>query len=228
VSAVPSSNETLYWQPLPASPPPRDWSQDGPPPDRSQEISAAGALLDVSRLVSGLLRLARPDVGTRSERITRLVSYVLQQLEIDRSWEFEVAARFSQIGCLEVTPEVLHAALRGERLAEEDLRVVASHHLAARDLLIEIGRLESVAEMIARQNEPVSVPGKIAVPLLQNDRLALGGQLLRVCGEFDRLLERGAEPAQALETLRALPQEFHPELVVRLEGWDPGAVARRM
>jgi len=66
-------------------------------------------LLDVSRVLGGLLGLARPALGVRTERVTRLVRLMARALDIDRPWEFEVAARLSQIGWLTVPTET-HAA----------------------------------------------------------------------------------------------------------------------
>jgi response regulator RpfG family c-di-GMP phosphodiesterase len=184
------------------------------------EIAVAGALLEVSRLFTALLRLTRPDVGPRTERITALVSFVVRGLDVERRWEFEVAARLSQLGCLGIAPDVLQAAARGERLSDEDLRAVASHPLVARDLLGEVRRLGAVAEMIARQHEPVGFAGEWIEPVSEADRLAFGGQVLRVCGEFDRLVERGLSCQDALSRMGELPEEFDPAIVARLDAWN--------
>jgi response regulator RpfG family c-di-GMP phosphodiesterase len=196
--------------------PPGDETPRAETPD---EIAAAGALLEVSRLFTALLRLTRPDVGLRTERITALVGFVVRSLDVERRWEFEVAARLSQLGCLGIAPDVLQAASRGEVLTDDDLRAVASHPLAARDLLCEVGRLGAVAEMIARQHEPVGFAGEWIEPVSDGDRLALGGQVLRVCGEFDRLVQRGLSCQDALSRMSGQPEEFDPSLVARLDAW---------
>jgi response regulator RpfG family c-di-GMP phosphodiesterase len=178
--------------------------------------SAPATLLDVSRFITALLRLTDRPIGERGERITALVKIVLKQLDLERPWEFEVAARLSQIGCLALPPALVDADSRGEKLSDEDLCTVASHPLIARDLLGEVGRLDGVAEMVARQREPVSGPEDIGEPLSSHDRLQVGGQLLRVCGELDRLVWRGMPVHDALAALRAHPREFHPEIVAAL------------
>ena len=183
------------------------------------DVAAAGTLLEVSRLFTALLRLTRPDIGQRTERITALVSFIVRGLDIERRWEFEVAARLSQLGCLGIAPDVLQAAARGELLNDDDLRAVASHPLAARDLLGEMSRLEIVAEMIARQHEPVGFAGEWIEPVRDADRLAFGGQVLRVCGEFDRLVQRGLSCQDALCRMSGLPEEFDPAIVARLNAW---------
>jgi response regulator RpfG family c-di-GMP phosphodiesterase len=192
---------------------------------RPEEIAAAGALLEVSRLFTALLRLTRPDIAGKTERITALICFVVSGLETERRWEFEVAARLSQLGCLGIAPDVLQAATRGDVLSDDDLRAVASHPLAARDLLGGVSRLAGVAEMIARQHEPVGFAGDQIDPVRPIDRLAFGGQLLHVCSEFDRLVQRGLPFPDALASLSAQPAEFDPTIVARLHGW-PAKVAR--
>jgi len=193
-------------------------------PQGPDEVAAAGALLEVSRLFTALLRMTRPDVGLRTERITALVAFLVRRLEVERHWEFEVAARLSQLGCLGIAPDVLEAAARGDRLSDEDLRAVASHPLAARDLLSDVTRLETVAEMIARQHEPVRIAGDRIEPMVEG-RLALGGQILRICGEFDALVQRGTAASDAVARLASQPEEFDSAIVSRLASWSPAAPA---
>lgn len=181
------------------------------------DVIAAGVLLDVSRLVSGLLGLARPAVGARSERVTRLARELVAALDLEGAWEFEVAARLSQIGWLAVPDATQQAAWRGEPLSEEDWRAVLSHPLVARDLLEDVTRLEGVREMIARQQEPVAVRGE-APRSVRHDRHALGGQILRVCTELDALMQAGLTRTAALDRMRAQPLEFDQMLVTLLAG----------
>ena len=205
----------------------RPWPSGGRrlEPQGPDEVAAAGALLEVSRLFTALLRMTRPDIGLRTERITALVSFVVRGLDVERRWEFEVAARLSQLGCLGIAPEVLQAATRGELLSDDDVRAVASHPLAARDLLGDVSRLEAVAEMIARQHEPVGFAGEQIEPVTEADRLAFGGQVLRVCGEFDRLCQRGLSFQDVLARMTGQPAEFDPAIVGRLHAWPADTAA---
>ena len=163
-------------------------------------------------MLGGLLGLVRPALGARTERVTRLVRQMTRALALDRPWEFEVAARLSQIGWLTVPTETHEAAWRGDPLPDEEWRAVASHPLVARDLLAEVSRLGGVREMIARQREPFAVPGQAPGPLAGRDRLMLGGQILRVCGDYVALLDRGLGSDAAPACLNAQPFEFDPTL----------------
>jgi response regulator RpfG family c-di-GMP phosphodiesterase len=192
-----------------------EWAPSASPAGQRpvEDVVAAGVLLDVSRVLGGLLGLARPALGARTERVTILVRLMARALDLDRPWEFEVAARLSQIGWLTVPAEMYDAALRGDPLPDEEWCMVASHPLVARDLLAEVVRLDGVREMIARQREPFAVAGETPAPVTRRDRLMLGGQMLRVCADYVALLERGLAPGAAMDRLASQPLEIDPALV---------------
>lgn len=181
-----------------------------------EDVVTAGVLLDVTRVLGGLLGLARPALGSRTDAVTRLVRQMATGLSLDRPWEFEVAARLSQIGWLTVPTETHAAALRGDTLPEDDWRAVASHPLVARDLLSEVRRLDGVREMIARQHEPCAVDCETATPFARRDRATQGGQLLHVCADYVTLRERGLAAEAALDRMASQPLEYDPALVAHL------------
>jgi len=185
-------------------------------------IVVAGTLLDVAKLVTTLLRVTYPDLGARTDRITELVRFVARRLELTQSWEFEVAARLSQIGYLGLDPELVAAGKRGEALSEEHQRELASHPLIARDLLAEVARLENVREMIGRQSEPFTVPGCPMDPVASRDRVDLGAHLLRACAAFDELVWAGTDGGIAAGRLRSARTEFCPEILDALATWAEG------
>jgi response regulator RpfG family c-di-GMP phosphodiesterase len=188
-------------------------------PARLVNIVVAGTLLEVTRLVTLLLRATHPELGAKTDRVTELVRFACRALGLEQSWEFEVAARLSQIGHLGLDPELVAASRRGEVFEQEDQRALASHPLIARDLLCEVGRLEAVREMIARQSEPFTVGGAEVDPVEVRDRIELGGHLLRACSAFDDLVWGGAEVETAARFLAGSPSEFDPEVVEALASW---------
>ncbi len=94
-----------------------------------------------------------------------------------------------------------------------EVATTESTALVARDLLADVGRLDGVREMIARQREPFAVVGETPAPVTRRDRLMLGGHMLRVCADYVALLERGLAPGVALDRLASQPLGFDPALV---------------
>jgi response regulator RpfG family c-di-GMP phosphodiesterase len=192
--------------------------------DPGDRIAEAATLLESARLLSELLRFVAPDIHARTSRVTGIVECLSAALDVSQSWEFEVAARLSHIGCLALPEATRAAAGRGEVLSEEDDRAVASHPLVARDLLLEVRRLAGVREMIARQREPFCVGGA-PQPDAPGDRITLGAQLLRVAGDYDDLVSRGMAGDAALESLRRREGEYDTRVLDALWSLRSGAAA---
>jgi hypothetical protein len=86
----------------------------------------------------------------------------------------------------------------------------------ARDLLRHIPRLEIVAEIVARQQAACPEEPQPAIP--DRDPAILGGQILKICIKFERLIREGIPHVTAIEILARNPREYDPELVAALSG----------
>ena len=85
----------------------------------------------------------------------------------------------------------------GEALTPEQAGMMDRHPEVAKDLLLKIPRLQTVAQMVQHQGQ--RGPGRIdSIPPLAE----LGGRILAVTLEFDELLSVGATPKQAIEAIR--------------------------
>jgi response regulator RpfG family c-di-GMP phosphodiesterase len=185
-------------------------------PPVAERISVAGTLLETSRLMTELLRFVAPDVHQRTVRVTRVVRGLVEELGVGQPWEFEVAARLSQIGRLALPSATRERLAAGEVLSEEDEQALASHPLIARDLLAEVRRLDVVREMVCRQREPYSVPGLPLGNRAALDRMTLGGQLLRVASDFDEQLSAGESSDDAIASLNARGGEYSADVLAAL------------
>jgi response regulator RpfG family c-di-GMP phosphodiesterase len=167
------------------------------------------------KVLTEILSLVNPAAFGRSVRIRRYVRDITEKLGLQDTWQFEVAAMLSQIGCVTLPPATVEAIYAGEPLSENDARAYQMHSSVAHDLLVQVPRLEGVAMMICRQDEPfASAAG--------HDLVTLGAQMLKVCHAFDEMVVRGKAPEGAFEELRQQRFDFSTDLVdaladVRLE-----------
>jgi response regulator RpfG family c-di-GMP phosphodiesterase len=194
-------------------------------PPVAERISVAGTLLETSRLMTELLRFVAPEVHQRTVRLTRVVRGLVEELGVSQPWEFEVAARLSQIGRLALPSSTRDRLAAGESLSDEDEQAVASHPLIARDLLSEVRRLDAVREMVCRQREPYTVPGLPLGNRTALDRMTLGGQLLRVAADFDDLLSAGQTGDEAVAWLDARGTEYSADVLAALRRLVAGTTA---
>ncbi len=171
-------------------------------------------LAGVIRVLSEVLNLANPVAFNKGSRICQYVRHIAGKLRLSNTWQYEIAAMLSELGCLTLTPDVLEAIHAGEPLTPEQERSYSQHPQIAHDLLARIPRLEPVADMILQQKEvPADLP-RFLTPDAESVRR--GAQMLRVSLAFDRLLSTGSERQAALLALSRNPIEYDAQMVAAL------------
>ncbi len=172
-------------------------------------------LLDVLSLVS-------PGVFGRAVRVRNLANRVGRQLKLDEIWQVEIAALFSQIGCITVPPEILQKKYRGLELKEEEMAMFAKHISVGKELLSNIPRLEVVAEAIAYQEKHFDGSGLPAGSRRGRD-LPLVARILHVVQDFVQLTHEGESISTALSRMSRDTKRYDPEVVAALAAVSPGA-----
>jgi len=129
-------------------------------------------LLDSTKLLTELLSVTDPVAYGRSSRTCRWSRQCAVKLQLDKPWEVELAAAFSQIGSL-ATPDVSNDSNR-----DDPLLLDVSQRLVA-----EIPRLETVAEIIAFDLNSTN-DGESAL----RQEIRLNAQVFRGTLAIDRLL----------------------------------------
>jgi response regulator RpfG family c-di-GMP phosphodiesterase len=175
------------------------------------ENTLAGAV----RVLSEVLNLANPAAFNKGARICQYVRHIAGQLRVSDTWQYEIAAMLSELGCLTLAPELLEAIHASESLSPEDEKRYAQHPKIAHDLLARIPKLELIADIILQQNEALTDLSRSPAPAAEIVRR--GAQLLKVCLAFDQLLSTGSEKQQALAALSKDPIQYDAKMVAALE-----------
>jgi response regulator RpfG family c-di-GMP phosphodiesterase len=166
-------------------------------------------------VMTDVLSLVNPEAFGRATRIRRFVRHIVSQLGLADAWQFEVAAMLSQIGCVTLPPDTIRKHFAGQEMTEEEQEIFASHPTVAGKLIHNIPRLENVAHIIARQQEPFHWSPSEDAPS-RRDPVVVGGQILKVVLGLDQLLACGASPDEGLADLLAKPEEYDPAVVAAL------------
>ena len=174
------------------------------------------------RVLTEVLSLADPGAFGRTMPLAKCVRHMTQELGLPDPWRFEVAAMLSQLGHVTVSSETWQALQAGQEVSDVERTQVAGHASFTRDLLCRIPRLESVAEMIRRQDMPAVDTDR---PIADRDVVALGAQLLHVAKEFDTETSRGVTREQARAKLLEPPHSCDPVLVETLHTYHPEGVS---
>ena len=149
------------------------------------------ALIDV-------LALTNPVAFGRSMRIKKCVSRMIDELQLEDAWQYEIAAMLSQVGYVTVPSQTLKKVLNGQALDPREQQMVERQAEVTQHLLAKIPRLEAVAEMIGGHNQPLD---PFPADPKENDPALLGSHLLKVAVDYDALTRAGAAPAAARRAL---------------------------
>ena len=167
------------------------------------------------QVLTSLLGNVNPAAFGCASRAQRLVKQMLNE-RLPNCWQFELAALLSQIGCVNLPLETLNRFTAGESLNDESQQSLKDHPAIAANLLRQIPHLEDVANMVALQQHSVD-PETIGQDLEDQNRVLLGGQLLRVAIDYDHNLTRGLSHTEVIEKLSQKPLDYAPALVQMLE-----------
>jgi len=186
-----------------------------------QLITAERELLEKTltgsvQVLTEILSLVNPTAFGYASRIKRYIQHMAAQLQLSNTWEFEIAAMLSQIGCVTLPAEVFRKMYADQPLAPEEQEMVAAHHKVTSELLAKIPRLEAIARMIAGLQQPTDLHALVE-SLNQRDTTGLGTQMLMVALDFDRLVARGVSPKAALAQMRQRKNRYLPRLLAALE-----------
>ena len=156
------------------------------------EQEAHDALSGAIKVLTDVICLIRPVAFGRALRVRQLVRQLAPSLAAETSWQVEVAALLSQIGCICIPEETLARAYTGKRLSSTEAQQFESHPQVGRDLIARVPRLDEVATIVACQNKHFDGGG---TPLddVHGAAIPLGARILKVALDFDTLVEGGLE-----------------------------------
>jgi response regulator RpfG family c-di-GMP phosphodiesterase len=170
------------------------------------------------QVLTEVLSLVNPAAFSRAERARRYIHHIALSMKLGNTWQYEVAAMMSQLGCVTLPPETIDAVYAGEKLTPNEQTQYDAHPSVAFDLLSKIPRLEPIAWMIKHQNEslPEAGPGE---PL----EIRKGAEILRLTLAYEKLIHKGKSRTEAVHTLSRQNSDFSADFFSALMTLDPNA-----
>ncbi|HEY1263227.1 MAG TPA: HD domain-containing phosphohydrolase [Terriglobales bacterium] len=168
------------------------------------------------RVLTEVLSLVNPAAFSRSMRVRRYVQQIATFLRLEKSWQFDVAAMMSQLGCVTLDPETVDAMYANSKLAPEEQSRYDQHPAVAAELLNKIPRMEAIAWMIAHQNNPsAELPNTPEARVMRT-----GAEILGAALAFDEALNKGVSKDDALSQVHTRFRQLNPEILHALRGLD--------
>ena len=161
-------------------------------------------------VMSEILSLVNPTAFSRANRVARYVAQMARKLELSHTWQFELAAMLSQIGCVTVPPDLLDKYYRRQPLNVNEQKVLSAQTQIGHDLLVQIPRLADVAQMVQRQEIPAPENAGCAEPV------RTGANLLKVALDFDEQLTAGKSADLIIAQMKG-SKDYNPACITALQ-----------
>lgn len=168
------------------------------------------------KILMEILSLVSPAAFSLSSRIRGMARRLALRLNAENAWEIELAAMLSQIGCVTIPGEILEKRHRGDDLSEEELYIFESHPQAGKKLLINIPRLEGIAQAIAYQEKRYDGGGG-PEDKVKGKGIPLASRILKAVLDYEMLRITGRTPVQSVEIMRSREDSYDLDVLAALD-----------
>lgn len=176
------------------------------------------------KALTDILAITNPISFGRATRIKEIVTELGTKLELRDRWQLEVAAMLSQLGTIVLPHETVEKVYAGQPLDAEEQKMVARAPVVTEQLVRNIPRLETVAEVLAAHLKP-----RRGADALGNDprkiHVELMAQCLRAAFDFDGYDSQGHTAAVALDSMRGRLDRYEPKVLDALAELRAGGSA---
>jgi CheY-like chemotaxis protein len=167
-------------------------------------------------VVSGLcelVQIASPVLALRSRAVRDIVFWITREMGLDNPWQYELAATLCLVGCITLPDDVFERCYAGDNPSPDEEQMFRTHPDTAARQLLNIPRLEAVAEIIRRQQAPEGSP-------TVSEPVRAGARMLHLALELDRRVSRGASFRSVVEHLRMSPARFDSRMLDALANYS--------
>ncbi len=168
------------------------------------------------KVLTDILSIVNPTAFGRASRVSRTVATLASEVGSNDSWQLEVAAMLSQIGCVTVPQETLSKVYTGKILSADEEGMFEAHPRAGADLITNIPRLDDVAEIIAYQEKCFNGRGLPKDPV-KGDGIPLGARILKIALDFDTLTSSGRNLTEAYSIMQTREGWYDPDIMGSLK-----------
>ncbi len=167
------------------------------------------------KLMIDIISIVSPRTFNLANKIRQTSRDLARQLSISNTWEIEIAGLLSQLGFISIPDEILDKLFNNIELEKDELGLYRNHPLQASKLLVNIPRLQNIAEGI--QHMFVNYDGSNSgEENLKEAKIPLISRILKVSYDFNLLLEVGYISKKAIQKMMESPYQYDPSILTSL------------
>ncbi len=165
-----------------------------------------------ARMLSDILAMHDAHAFGQSQHLREYMRSFAAHLQFKQTWDLELAAMLSQIGCVTIPQAVLEKSRAGRPLTGAESDMLARIPQIGYNLLCHIPRLESVANVVLYQNKHFDGSG-FPLDKVAGEEIPVGARILRVLLDLVAHETVKLSKAKALESMSAFPGRYDPRVL---------------
>jgi len=169
------------------------------------------------KLLTDIQGSADPHSFSRARRLRDLTTAFVQFAGLDSAWEYELAAMLSPIGLVLVPPAVINRSRQGLGLSNQESAMMERVPEMGHNLLSNIPRLESVAQMVLYQNKSFNGEG-FPYDSVCGEKIPLGARILKILADLVKWEERQLSVESAFARMQLATGDYDPQLLRSIAG----------
>jgi len=181
------------------------------------------------KALTDVLSLTNPAMFARATRMRRVVGAILDVVDPRIRWPIDLAAMLSQLGAVSLPQELSERLSTGANLRSFEQDMVDAIPEVSAQLLAAVPRLEPVLHAIRYSRKLYDGSG-LPDDDVAGDDIPLGGRVLCLAEDFDRLTSKGMTDTEALITLNTHGAHYDPDLLkalaIAVAEWDSAQVQK--
>lgn len=163
------------------------------------------------KILIDVLSMVDPEAFGRSTRLKGWARKVATELACPSPWQIEIAAMLSPIGRVSVPPELLAKLASGGKLSTAEREILDRTPEAGRNLIVNIPRLQAVAEIVYFQAKGFDGSG-FPDEAIRGEAIPLGARILKLLGDLAATSERTLPSAAEFQRLESRAKLYDPRV----------------
>jgi response regulator RpfG family c-di-GMP phosphodiesterase len=164
------------------------------------------------KVLTDILSMLDPQAFGRSQRVRDHVRAFAQSHKHGKTWELELAAMLSQIGCVTIPAGLLSKVREEHGLTGPEKDMLTRVPQIGADLLANIPRMENVARIVLYQNKNFDGTGFPADDVAGED-IPLGSRILRVLNDLLLMESKQLPLFKAFKSMQHAPGRYDPKVL---------------
>lgn len=164
------------------------------------------------QMLSDILSMLDPVSFGFSQKLRQYACAYAEHMSLPQSWDLELAAMLSQVGCVTVPTTLIQKVRAEESLSEEEKGVMSGLSATAAKLLGNIPRLEPVARIILYQGKHFDGSGFPADDIA-GEAIPIGSRILKIFSDLIHYESCGLSFSESLTQMHVRKGYYDPSVL---------------